>query len=94
MKISDKLVGIIIRLYNETETYREDQSDAQLWYNRGYANGVVAVLKEKDMLGDLESILTLDDAEIHKGECFMEWEKAYHHGYEMGGNEAKEVLPA
>ena len=94
MDIEKKLIEIVDRLYQETEGYEDNQSDAQLWYNRGYANGVVAVLVEKGLSGKMESQLSLDEADIHKGNCFMEWEKAYHHGYEMGVSEATEVLPS
>ncbi|MDH5359131.1 MAG: hypothetical protein OEX03_01150 [Gammaproteobacteria bacterium] len=71
-----------------------DQSDIQLWYNRGYANGVVSTLRSKDLLKAASLQIQLDDMQLHQGQTFMEWEKAYHHGFEMGEREAREVLPA
>ena len=90
MSVIDKLVGLVDRLYLETEDYIQNPSDAQLWYNRGYANGVVAYLTAQGFAGKL-SHLSLDAADIHQGEQFMEWQKAYHHGFEMGERESGEV---
>ena len=42
MTVIDRLVGLVDKLYAETHDYLDNPSDAQLWYNRGYANGVVA----------------------------------------------------
>lgn len=93
VEIVDKLFDIVVRLYTETEGYIGNPSEVQLWYNRGYANGVVSVLRSKELLETLGSQLVLDADTRHQGENFMEWEKAYHHGFEMGEREAREVLP-
>ena len=91
MSVLEKLAGLVERLYAETEDYINNPADAQLWYNRGYANGVVAYLRSKDALGQLQS-LALDDADVHKDDHVMEWFKAYHHGFEMGERESAEVV--
>ena len=90
MSVIDKLTGLVEQLYGETENYIDNPSDAQIWYNRGYANGVVAYLRSKDALGSVQH-LSLDEAGIHKDDHVMEWFKAYHHGYEMGERESAEV---
>lgn len=90
MTVIDKLVELVDRLYGETEGYIDNPADAQLWYNRGYANGVLAYLRTKGAVQNLKS-LPLDDADIHKGDQVMEWHKAYHHGFEMGERESAEV---
>jgi len=90
MSVLEKLAGLVVRLYGETEGYMGNPADAQLWYNRGYANGVVAYLRSKDALRGLQD-LTLDDEEVHKDDHVMEWFKAYHHGFEMGERESAEV---
>ncbi|VAW69439.1 hypothetical protein MNBD_GAMMA10-299, partial [hydrothermal vent metagenome] len=38
MSVVNQLVELLERLYSETEGYEDNPSDAQLWYNRGYAN--------------------------------------------------------
>ncbi len=84
------LSDLIERLYLETEDYKENPSDAQLWYNRGYANGVVAFFRANGFDDKLPGI-ELDPADIHAKETVMEWQKAYHHGFEMGERESGEV---
>ncbi|RDH83083.1 MAG: hypothetical protein DIZ80_12555 [endosymbiont of Galathealinum brachiosum] len=90
MSVIDKLAGLVEKLYNETADYSENPSDAQLWYNRGYANGVVAYFIKNGFVEKL-STLTLDAPDIYQGEQIMEWHKAYHHGFEMGERESGEV---
>jgi len=90
MSVIDKLTGMVERLYNETEEYLDNPSDAQLWYNRGYANGMVAYFRKNGFIEKL-SHLTLEAEDVLKNECIMEWHKAYHHGFEMGERESAEV---
>ena len=93
MSVLEQLVGLVERLYTETEEYIDNPSDAQLWYNRGYANGVVAYFRNNGFIEKF-SHLTLDAVDLHKGEQIMEWHKAYHHGFEMGERESGEVHQA
>jgi hypothetical protein len=93
MEILDKLLNLVERLYGETAGYLEDQSDTQLWYNRGYANGMVSALRTAGYESKLGSRLVPDAAGLHDEDRFMAWTKAYHHGFEMGEKETREVLP-
>jgi len=90
MSVVNQLVELLERLYSETEGYEDNPSDAQLWYNRGYANGIGAFLLAQGLSDEL-SHLTLDGADIHQKEAVMEWFKAYHHGFEMGERESSQV---
>lgn len=90
MSVIDKLVGLVEHLYLETEGYEDNPSDAQIWYNRGYANGVVAFLRAQGFEEKLNGF-TLDKQDAHKSEQVMAWHKAYHHGFEMGERESGEV---
>jgi hypothetical protein len=92
MDIVNKLSELVIELYNETADYQDNPADAQLWYNRGYANGVVDALKAKKQADAMAAFIDLDEANLYAGESVMEWHKAYHHGFEMGQKEALEVL--
>ena len=92
MNIIEKLTELIERLYQETDTYEQNPSDAQLWYNRGYANGVATFLKTQGYDENMKH-LNLDAEDLYHGEQVMEWHKAYHHGFEMGARETKEVMP-
>lgn len=90
MRVINKLVELVERLYGETEGYIDNPSDAQIWYNRGYANGVAAFLQAQGFADKLDG-LSLDAAGLHDNERIMEWQKAYHHGFEMGERESAEV---
>lgn len=91
MSIANTLAELIERLYNETEGYTGNPADAQIWYNRGYANGLVAYFRAHGLDEHLPS-LDFDAADAHDKDHVMEWFKAYHHGYEMGQREAGEVF--
>lgn len=93
MELLNSLFNLVERLYGETEGYLEEQSDAQLWYNRGYANGMVSVLRAAGYGSELALRLNLDAADLHNDDRLMTWAQAYHHGYEMGRKETREVLP-
>ena len=92
MNVIEKLIELVEQLYQETENYDQNPSDVQYWYNRGYANGVATLLITQGY-GDKVKHLNLDAEDLYNGEQVMEWHKAYHHGFEMGSRESKEVMP-
>ncbi len=93
MSVVTTLAEVIERLYQETDGYADNPSEAQLWYNRGYANGMVACFRARGHEAQLPE-LKLDAPDVHDMERVMEWHKAYHHGFEMGQNETTEVIEA
>ena len=93
MSVIDQLVDLVEQLYEESAGYIDNPADAQIWYNRGYANGVAAFLCGRGQEAKLKKI-NLDDLNIYKNEQIMIWHKAYHHGYEMGERESAEVFPS
>ncbi len=93
MKVINQLIDLVARLYNETEGYMEQQDDSQLWYNRGYANGVVKALQDAGFDKMLQAKVTLEANDTAEEQRFMPWGKAYFHGFEMGEREAREVMP-
>ncbi len=92
MKVINQLVGIVADLYKETETYLEQQDNSQLWYNRGYADGVARTLQAAGFEKILNAHVNLEANESIEDQRFMPWGKAYFHGFEMGEKESKEVL--
>ncbi len=90
MSVVRQLVELVERLYSETQGYADNPADAQLWYNRGYANGIAAFLVAQGLAEHL-SHLSLDAADIYQKEGVMEWFKAWHHGFEVGERESSEV---
>ena len=93
MQVTERLAALVARLYKESEGYADNPADAQLWYNRGYANGVAAFLYARGEHGALKDI-DMDNLEQYRNERIMAWHKAYHHGFSMGEREAGEVYPS
>ena len=90
MSVIDKLIVLVERLYQESENYAQNPSDVQLWYNRGYANGI-AMFLNKQGYADKIKHLNPDAEDLYNSDRVMEWHKAYHHGFEMGSGESEEV---
>jgi len=91
------LIGIIHRLFAESEGLLERQDDAQIWYNRGYGDGVVAAIRELGHGDALPSDLAHQDTDLSSGitaQALMPWGRAHAHGFEMGRKETFEVLEA
>ncbi len=92
------LIELLRELYGETDGFLEHQGDAQLWYNRGYANGMVSALRElgygdslpRDLVYDLDG--NTRDQVAEQG--LLPWGRAYAHGVDVGRRETFEVLEA
>jgi hypothetical protein len=98
-EILQQLADLLRRLYAESEGFLERQDDAQLWYNRGYANGMAQALRDLGLGAAVPRDLGLDidDPDPREGiaaASLMPWGRAYAHGVEMGHRETHEVLEA
>lgn len=94
--ILTQLIRLLRDLYGETQGFLDRQEDAQLWYNRGYANGMVLAIRALGRGGALPADLALDPdgatwEQIVK-QALMPWGRAHAHGLEMGRKETFEVL--
>jgi hypothetical protein len=87
-----RLLEVVRDLYTETEGLSADDGDLQLWYNRGYADGMLRVLRQKEPAERLSDLPDTEPGEIIAGQEFLPWGKAYRHGLEMGEKETREVL--
>jgi len=85
---------VIRQLYAGTENLSPDDGDPQLWYNRGYANGMIQTLHELGYGDHLRSVVQQDPPGLIDGQGFLPWDKAYRHGLEMGAKETLEVMGA
>ncbi|MEN8180346.1 MAG: hypothetical protein ABFS39_17240 [Pseudomonadota bacterium] len=90
--ILQRLLQLVQQLYTETEGLAESESDLQLWYNRGYANGMIRALREKNQDDQLLDLINADRDDYLTNQEFLPWGKAYRHGFEMGEKETREVL--
>mgnify|MGYP001550613194 CR=1 FL=1 len=87
-----KLFALVRRLYADTEGMRDNPAEQQLWYDRGYANGMVQALRELGYGERLESQLQPDPEDLIAGQEALAWGKAYQHGLEVGSRETHEVV--
>jgi hypothetical protein len=91
--VLQQFLDLLVRLYDETDGFADSPGDAQLWYNRGYANGMVRGLRELGQGAAVAERITPDDDDVVAGHAMMAWGKAYLHGAETGYRETLEVLP-
>jgi hypothetical protein len=87
-----QLLGLVCDLYEDTEGFVERKDDAQLWYNRGYANGMIAALTQLGFRSHVEGLIEPDPADLIAGQELLPWGKAYAHGLDMGQRETHEVM--
>ncbi len=90
--ILNQLLALLAELTRDSEGYLEREDDSQLWYNRGYANGMAAALTA---LGHGEAVartIEPDPYDRARDQQHLPWGKAYEHGREMGERETHEVL--
>jgi len=87
-----RLLNITERLYLETAGFLDNGDDHQLWYNRGYANGIVAQLTRLGHRAFVEDNIVPDPDSIIAGHEFWAWGRAYRHGMEMGMKETLDVI--
>jgi len=86
------LVELVRGLYADTNGFLERTDELQAWYNRGYANGVIGVLRDRAADVDLDVLGELDPADTIAAQEWLPWGRAYRHGLEKGREEALEVL--
>lgn len=90
------LIELVRRLYAESDGLLECQDDAQLWYNRGYGDGMVAAIRELGHGDSLPPDLVIragqELAQRIDEQSLMPWGRAHAHGFEMGHKETFELL--
>ena len=87
-----RLLPVVRRLYAETENLSPGDGDLQLWYNRGYANGMIQTFCELGYADRLRSVTRQDPPGLTDGQAFLPWGKAYRHGLEVGAKETQEAM--
>jgi hypothetical protein len=92
MALFERLLPVVVELYQETAELTQSDGDLQLWYNRGYADGMAQAMHQAGFSRELDGARLPALLKIDKGEAFLPWGKAYRHGLEMGERETREVL--
>jgi hypothetical protein len=90
----ERLIELMKELSDGSEGYLERQDDPQLWYNRGYANGMADALRKLGHGQRIDSQLEPDVYDAARDQSHLPWGKAYEHGREMGAKETYEVTGA
>jgi hypothetical protein len=92
----DPLITRLLELAGEltegSEGYLDRQDDPQLWYNRGYANGMLAALHRLGYGADADAAVDPDCYDAARDQAHLPWGKAYEHGREMGIGETYQVM--
>ena len=85
-----QLLTLIDSLRAETASFLDEPGEQQVWYNRGYANGMLTALQglgQGHRLGDRR----IDDADQIESQQALPWGKAYRHGESVGSRETHEI---
>jgi hypothetical protein len=88
----ERLLPVVTGLYRETAELAQGDGDLQLWYNRGYADGMAQAMRQVGFSQALDSASLPASLSIDEGEVFLPWGKAYRHGLEMGHSETREAF--
>lgn len=91
-QLVERLLQVADNLYAETAELSEEDTDLQLWYNRGYADGMIKAMTALGYVGELASLKAAGGPSPSGAESFLPWGKAYRHGKEIGERETHEVL--
>jgi hypothetical protein len=91
-QVLPRLLELICDLYDGSQGFLERTDDAQLWYNRGYANGVIQALDSLGYARHVAGALDTDAGDVIAGQEILPWGKAYRHGWDMGRKETFEVM--
>ena len=89
-ELLSQLLDLIDELRRETDGFLGKPGDQQLWYNRGYANGMVLALLRLGQYGALGNRLADEPGQLD-GHLAMPWGKAYRHGESNGSRETHEI---
>lgn len=88
----ERLLPVMVDLYAETAELAQGDGDLQLWYNRGYADGMAQAMRLAGLSSELDHSGLPAPLAIDQGERFLPWGKAYGHGFEMGEGETRDVF--
>ncbi|MGV6825970.1 MAG: hypothetical protein ACWA5Q_03240 [bacterium] len=84
-----QLFKLLLELQAESSQFANSPEDQQMWYNRGYANGMIKALDELGYQGQMPPDIVRD--QLGSGERVSLWGKAYVHGEETGYREVFEI---
>lgn len=87
-----QLLELICDLYEGSERFLDRTDEPQLWYNRGYANGMIDALGQLGYARHIGGSLDPDAQDPPFGQEILPWGKAYRHGWGKGRQETIDVM--
>ncbi|MCU7869267.1 MAG: hypothetical protein KZQ98_12135 [Candidatus Thiodiazotropha sp. (ex Lucinoma borealis)] len=91
-EVLQRLLQVVQDLYSETAVLSEGESELQLWYNRGYADGMISAMRILGYAQQVDTVGVTGDRSLVVGQELLPWGKAYRHGFNQGEKETAEVL--
>lgn len=85
-----QLLDLVDRLRDDSADFLDAPGDQQLWYNRGYANGMVLALQRLGQGARLAGRRP-DDAAQLAAHLALPWGRAYRHGETRGSDETFDI---
>lgn len=79
-----EMLDLLGELASETGNFLAQQDDPQCWYNRGYANGMAAVMREHGLAEQADRIIGSDPYDSARDQATLPWGQAYEHGRALG----------
>lgn len=89
-ELLNQLLDLIDHLRRESEDFLGAPGDQQVWYDRGYANGMVTTLGRLAQAAKLGGRAPDDPGQL-AAHLALPWGKAYRHGETMGSRETEEI---
>lgn len=89
--LAEKISQLLSKLDTESANWLDEPENQQLWYNRGYVDGMAKALMEIGWQAQIPSNWkAASEAEL-KAHRWLPWGRAYYHGNEKGYQEILEV---
>ncbi|MGU9977224.1 MAG: hypothetical protein ACNYNY_00810 [Candidatus Oxydemutatoraceae bacterium WSBS_2016_MAG_OTU14] len=87
----EKMSTLLHKLDEESAAWLDEPENHQLWYDRGYADGIAKALQELGWAEQSKQYAIVSEKEFAQHR-WMPWGKAYLHGNEKGYEETYEIL--
>ena len=85
-----RLAELADELMRDSSQFLDQTDDLQLWYNRGYANGILNAFEQAGI--KVAGLATPDPDEQWSAHRFLAWGQAFIHGRTKGQSETQSIL--
>ena len=85
-----RLAELADELMRDSSGFLEQPDNLQLWYNRGYANGILSAFEQANI--KIEGLVNPDPDDQWSEYRFLAWGQAFIHGRTKGRDETHKIL--